>query len=397
MSRIMVVLVTGVLSISISVAISGRSPAAREVTFSKDIAPILFRTCVECHRPGGIGPFSVLTFKDVRPWAKSIKQDLLSRRPHWPLVISREDIQIIAAWADTGSKEGNPADMPSEPQFPKDWQIGIPDLVVSMQRYRISARDPIPDVTLPTDYVFPEDKWVQAIEIRPSNVQVVDHAVALVKTEGGATNALHLYSPGVGLSAFRQGYGKLIPKGARLSLQMRYQAIGKETTDQTRVGIKFAKGPVHTTVRTELVTKQSLSMPLLDHPEVLATYTLPVNARIHSVRAHTHLPGKNSTATLVRPDGSRQVLLSVPVAIDFWRYYFILEPPVDAPKGSVVEFVAKSNNSTNPSSSAPKPPIASRQPVSDDTCLIFVDWTEINQNNRDDFKVIHIPPSRLPL
>src|SRR5712691_7542525 len=140
------------LVLALSISITGQGTETKDVTFSKDVAPIAYANCVYCHRPGEIAPFSLLSYKDARPWAKAIKQAVLQRKmppwladPHYgdfqaSRRLSDKDVQTIAAWVDGGAKEGNPADMPAPPQFAEGWQIGQPDLILTMKEpYTIPA------------------------------------------------------------------------------------------------------------------------------------------------------------------------------------------------------------------------------------------------------------------
>jgi hypothetical protein len=139
--------------------------------------------------------------------------------------LSDRDVQTIAAWVDGGAKEGNPADLPAAPQFADGWQIGNPDLVLTMKEpYTIPASGTIAWQTLPAqEYAFPQDTWIQAIEVRPGNRKVVHHATVGVVSRaenGSETSAgnLHLYSPGLEAMIWRDGYGKLIRKARASSL-----------------------------------------------------------------------------------------------------------------------------------------------------------------------------------
>ena len=210
----------------------------KDVTFSKDVAPIVYANCVYCHRPGEVAPFSLLTYQSARPWARAIKRMVAERRmPPWladqhyssfsnDRRLTDQQIQTIVAWVDGDAREGNPAEMPTPPQFADGWQIGVPDLVLTMKEpYKIPATGVIPWVSLPSeDYVFPEDVWVQAIEIRPGNRAVVHHAVAQANSNTPG-ESLHLYSPGMDAMIWRDGYGKLIRKGTTVSFQMHYNVI----------------------------------------------------------------------------------------------------------------------------------------------------------------------------
>ena len=174
-----------------------------EVTFSKDVAPIVYEHCAECHRPHDIGPFSVLTYKEVLPWKESIREKVSAREmPPWHADshfgeflndrrLSKKDIETIVTWVAQGAKEGDPKDLPKPPKFFPGWKIGKPDYVLAMSEdYTIAAHAPdsYVYVTFPTR--FKEDRWVQAAEILPGNREIVHHVIAHVLTpealSGGA-------------------------------------------------------------------------------------------------------------------------------------------------------------------------------------------------------------------
>ncbi|MEP6912297.1 MAG: cytochrome c [bacterium] len=172
-----------------------------EVTFSKDVARIFYQHCAECHRPNDMAPFSVLNYKEVLPWAESIREKVQAREmPPWHADsrygeflndrrLSPEEIETIATWVDQGAKDGNPEDLPPAPQFVRGWKMGKPDYVLAMsEAYTIAAHSPdsYVYVTFPTK--FKEDKWVQAAEILPGNGSVVHHVIAHVLTPETVTS-----------------------------------------------------------------------------------------------------------------------------------------------------------------------------------------------------------------
>ncbi len=171
------------------------SDARKNVTFNKDVAPILFNHCVECHRPNDLAPMPLLSYKDARPWAKSIREKVVSRQmPPWPAdahygkfsndaSLSQQDVDTIAAWVDQGAKEGNPKDLPAAPNVADGWKIGKPDIVLSMQEeYALEPQgsDEYINFSIPTS--FKEDTWVQAAEIHPGNKKVVHHVIAFIQS-----------------------------------------------------------------------------------------------------------------------------------------------------------------------------------------------------------------------
>jgi hypothetical protein len=181
---------------------TGTKPSAKKITFNKDVAPIFFKNCAECHRPGEAAPFSVLSYKDVRPWAKSIREKIISREmPPWhadPQVgewandrrLKQQEIDTITAWIDGGAMEGDANDLPAAPQFTEGWSIGKPDAVLEMpEEFTLAASgaDEYQYFDVPTN--FTEDKYVQMAEARPGNRKVVHHVIAFIVPPGGPSLA----------------------------------------------------------------------------------------------------------------------------------------------------------------------------------------------------------------
>ncbi|HZI78957.1 MAG TPA: cytochrome c [Vicinamibacterales bacterium] len=389
--------------------------AAPDVTFSKDVAPIFNSRCVSCHRPGEVAPFSLLSFKDARPWAQSIKHQVeTGAMPPWkadphfgefrdPRTLTDREIATIAAWVNGGAKEGNPADLPRAPRITEGWQIGTPDVVLTMKEpVTIPASGTVPYATYPTDFVLDRDVWVQAIEIRPGNRRVVHHAVAQADLPGvsvgpGGSQNVHLFSPGLEAMVWREGYGKFFPKGTRFSFQMHYNAIGRETTDQSKIGLKFATAPVHTQVNTTIVLNNTLLVPpMVQKHEVIAAFQFPNEARIHALRPHMHLRARLGTASLIQPGGERRVLLHIPDWDDSWQNYYVLARPAPVSKGSILEYLASYDNSpANALNPDPRQPVPWGQQVWDEMHSVYMTWTAVNDRNRTDDEPIQIAPSRL--
>jgi copper type II ascorbate-dependent monooxygenase-like protein len=170
------------------------SRATGDLTFNKDIAPLLFKHCAECHRPGETAPFSVLTYNDVRPWAKSIREKVLTREmPPWHADshigqwandrrLALKEIETIVAWVDLGAREGNTKDIPPQPEFADGWTIGKPDLVLTMpEEFTLAASGPDEYRYFQIDPKFTEDKYVQMAEARPGNRKIVHHIAAIIQ------------------------------------------------------------------------------------------------------------------------------------------------------------------------------------------------------------------------
>jgi mono/diheme cytochrome c family protein len=179
------------------VASSGSADGVTEskaaVTFNKDVAPIFFKNCAECHRPGEAAPMSLLSYKDARPWARSIREKVISREmPPWHADanvgqfsndprLTQAEIDAITAWVDGGAEEGDPRDLPPSPKFVEGWSIGQPDLILKMpEEFTLEANGPDEYQNFEIDPGFTEDKYVQTAEARPGNRRVVHHIIAAI-------------------------------------------------------------------------------------------------------------------------------------------------------------------------------------------------------------------------
>src|SRR5262245_48013942 len=185
----------GIITISLAAVsiflTAANKPEANKVTFTRDVAPILYKSCAECHRAGEIAPMSLMSYQEVRPWAKSIRERIVEgSMPPWSADpkhgqwandarLSQKEIETIVAWVNAGAPKGEDKDLPPTPKFSEGWTIGTPDAVVQMQEeYTVPADGTVPYLyfSMPTN--FTEDKWVQALEIRPGNRSVVHHVIA---------------------------------------------------------------------------------------------------------------------------------------------------------------------------------------------------------------------------
>ena len=243
--------------------IAAQATAADPVTFTKDVAPILQRSCQVCHRDGSIAPMSLLTYEDARPWARAIKENVANRvMPPWYIdkrigiqgfkadkSLSDEEIATIVRWVDTGAPRGNPADMPPPIEFQRmnEWHIGEPDLIVQIpEPFVVAAEAPDWWGNLESESGLTEDRWVKAVETKPSaeGFPVVHHAVTgVVNDETDADSFLgsflNEYALGKNGDIFPDGYGREIKAGSRIRFNLHYHAIGREIVDRTAVGLTF--------------------------------------------------------------------------------------------------------------------------------------------------------------
>jgi hypothetical protein len=367
-------------------------------TFNKDVAPLFNQHCVACHRPGEMAPMSLLGYQQARPWAKAIKEKVaLGAMPPWHSDAPRgtflndrrltdAEKSTILRWVDGGAPEGNPKDLPPAPKFVEGWEIGTPDVVLKMSTpFDVPATGTIPYKMFSIPTGFTEDRWVQAIEIRPGERTVVHHVLAFVRDPSGkrepeafavvvpelpeqlrqrsgegAGTLIATTAPGTNAMRFEPGTALRIPTGATITFQIHYTASGKTVSDQTAIGMVFAKQPPRAAVRTS-----AFMNPLLTLPAGVADQTVPSaiqfkeDVHITALFPHTHLRGKSWEYRLVYPDGRAQVVLPVPTYDFNWQTYYIFEKPLAAPKGSRLEAVAHYDNSAN-NKNNPDPSIAVR-------------------------------------
>ncbi len=358
---------------------SGRDAASTAApTFTKDIAPIFFKNCAECHRPGEVAPMSLMNYKEVRPWAKAIREKVVSREmPPWHADpnhgqwandkrMSQKDIDTIVAWIESGAKEGDPKDMPPAPKFAKGWQIGEPDVVFQMpEEFTVPSEGTVPYMYFTVPSGFTEDKYITAMEARAGDLSVVHHIVIYVRDprdrsrkQDIGTGLLGALSPGNTPFIAQPGTAKLIKAGSQIVFQMHYTPSGKETKDRSIVGLKLAKAPVDKVITTTAAWDARFQIPAnAENFEVRASYNVEEDIDIVSLMPHMHLRGKDYTYIAHYPDGRKEILLSVPRYDFAWQVYYYPVKPIRLPKGTKIETIAHYDNSTknalNPDPSKP--------------------------------------------
>lgn len=340
------------------------------LTFSKDVAPIFYKNCANCHRAGEIAPMSLLSYKEVRPWAKAIREKVITRdMPPWHADpqhgtwsndrrMSQKEIDTIVAWIDGGAREGNPKDLPPAPKFASGWQIGEPDAVFYMpEEYTIPADGAVSYQYFTIDPGFKEDRYIESMEARAGNLSVVHHIVIYVRDprqNRSRSNKIDLgegllgaLSPGQTPFRAQPGMAKLIKAGSKLIFQMHYTPNGSVQKDRSYVGLKFAKVPVEKVVTTTAATDLRFEIPphAANH-EVRGVYEFEQDSHIVSFSPHMHLRGKDILYRAIYPDGRSEILLSVPQYDFNWQVYYYPKKPLPMPKGTRIEAVAHFDNST---------------------------------------------------
>ncbi len=353
--------------------------ASADTTYSKDVAPLLFKSCVECHRPGAMAPMSLMTYSDVRPWARAIKQRVSRREmPPWgadpahgkfsnDISLKQSEIDLIAAWVDAGAPEGNRADLPEAPKFTDGWSIGQPDLVFKMVKpFKVPADGVVPYqyITVPTN--LKEDIWIRGVELRPTDRRVVHHIITdLVEGNGQPADGEPKLTrdrtrreiggvgglvPGRLYGTYEEGVARKIPAGADIVLQMHYTTIGEAITDQTEIGVVLAKEPP-TKLRVEgggqLLNNSFAIPPGAANHEVTQQRTFDRDTYLTNVYPHMLVRVKDVTYKIIYPDGREKIVLHVPKYDFNWQTSYRLAEPELMPKGSTLKVIAHFDNSAN--------------------------------------------------
>lgn len=356
--------------------------AAGTVTFHKDIEPILQARCQGCHRPGEAAPMPLLTYKEVRPWARAIKQATTTRSmPPWhadPGVgkfkndrrLTNQEIAAFAAWAETGALEGRIKDAPEALTFNEGWTLGKPDAILEMpQPFEIPAHG-----TLDYQWIlipaFKEDKWIQAFEVRPGNRSVVHHVAAFwrragskwmadakpgvpvakpstAQENGQSDGIIAEYVPGIPPLQLPPGYAMQLPAGADIMLQVHYTPNGKATSDRSKVGIIFAPQPPEYRVITYGVAGSINIPPFEPNYQSKTSTTFGTDVRILGMNPHMHLRGKSADIRAVYPDGRIEELLRVPKYDFSWQTTYEPASELFCPGGTRLEVIYSYDNSPN--------------------------------------------------
>ena len=350
------------------------------VTYSHDVAAMLYRQCAPCHRPGGVAPFGLLTYQDTAKRAALIAAVTHNRSmPPWLPVephfkderhLSDGEIATLARWAAQSAPEGNPATTPAPPHFPEGWQLGPPDLEAQMAvAYDVPADGPDQYRCFVVPSHIPRDQWVRAVDMQPGNRRVVHHALLFQDITGSARQrdtgsgyecfGTPGFLPARGLAGWTPGalpfrtpddIPILLHAGADLVLQVHYHPSGKPETDRTAVALYFTD---------HKPTRQALDIPLgssrIDIPPGDRTYkvtdhfTIPVAVDAIGINPHAHYICKDMLGYAVLPNGTRRTLIHIPDWNFSWQQEYLYAAPVRLPAGTdvVMEFTYD-NSDGNP-------------------------------------------------
>jgi Tfp pilus assembly protein PilF len=375
---------------------AGPEPASPEVTFNRDIAPILFQYCAPCHHPGEAGPFPLLTYADAKAHARQISAVTSTRfMPPWlpelqelrfadELRLSDEQITLIQKWVEQGAVEGAPADLRAAPRFVPGWQLGQPDKIVEAEKpYTLPASGS----DMYWNFIFrtpvERTRWLKAIEIRPGDKRVVHHANILVdrgrsarhqESERGAGFAgmelkiesetfdpdshFLFWKPGTVTKPEPEGMALRLDKDTDLVLNIHLQPSGKPEKIQPSLGLYFTDKPATLfPLLLQLENDRQLDIPPGEKNFLVTDrFTLPVDVALLAIYPHAHYLGKDLRALVTLPDGSTETLIHIPRWDLNWQAVYRYADPVPLPKGTTISMRYVYDNSNENVANPNHPP-----------------------------------------
>jgi len=377
-----------VLCLALASLLAGPAPAegVEPPTFTRDIAPIVFERCAVCHHPGEAAPFSLLTYSDLKKRAAQIVEVTQSRfMPPWlpdtsathfqdDRSLSARQIEAFKLWYEAGCPEGEPSALPPAPVFSSAWQLGEPDLVVTMpEAYTVPAegRDVYRNFVIPQP--VKAGRYVRALEFRPDNRRVLHHAVLFVDgsryARGEDQRDPEAGYPAMGLGVLRPPNGQFVSwtPGKRaqeyepgiawrledeldIVLQLHLRPSGKPEPIQVSVGLYFSDEPPTKHPLAIRLWSREIDIPAGEKAYVVeSAYTLPVDVSVYGVYPHAHYLAKDMLGWAVLPDGREQPLIHIP-SWDFnWQEEYFYAAPLALPAGTVVHMhYVYDNSAENP-------------------------------------------------
>jgi hypothetical protein len=379
---------------SLRIAAQGAPP---RVTFTKNIAPIFQAKCQECHQPNSIAPMSLITYQDVRPWARSIKERVATRQmPPWhidrgvgvqkfknDMSLTDEQVDTIVRWVDGGALEGDPKDLPPPKSLVADneWKavrdgFGRPDLVIKSSEYTMAAEHQDVWYRPMSDIPITEPRWVKLVEIRPTNLKgrrIVHHSIAYLVlnndpdavSTGTASDRdrfgddlvnrrpqLMEWAIGKGYDLFRPDTGKLILPGEKISWDQHIHAVGEEITAGSEIGLWLYKKGEEPKKRSYLIPftglrgARNLDIPPNSLAQTEGYTVLKENTLIENFQPHFHLRGKSMQVEAILPDGTSQIVSYVGHFNFNWMTNYIYDDEAAPvfPKGTVIHVTAWYDN-----------------------------------------------------
>ncbi|WP_231742310.1 redoxin domain-containing protein [Stieleria varia] len=371
-------------------------PSKVTVTFNRDIAPILNTHCVECHRPGEIGPMELTDYDEVIGWGQMILEVIDEKRmPPWHAdpavghyegerIMPRADRDTIAKWIDEGMAEGDAADLPPQQHFASGWHLETkPDAELPMRDrpFLVPSEGIIEYQYFVVDPGWKTDQWIQAAQVIPGDASVVHHCIVFVRPPDGSLfngiGWLGAYVPGQRTFALPPGHARRIPAGSKLVFQMHYTPNGRETNDQSRVGVwRIPESEVTHEVTTQIAINHEFEIPPEngDFEVKMTKDSFYAGGRMLGITPHMHLRGKSFRLDATWKDGKTETMLSVPHYDFNWQHWYAFRKPVDLDAIQSLEMTVTFDNSRgNPVNPAPEEYVSWGDQTHEEMAIAFFD------------------------
>lgn len=395
---------TGIIALT-GIGVLATAATRGRITYHDQVSRIIQNNCQVCHRDGGVGPFPFQTYEDVYARRGMIEYVVTNRiMPPWfadPAVghfandrsLADEDREILLQWIEQGAPRGNSSHSPEPRVWKGGWSLGEPDATVSIpEPFTVPAEGVVDYQYMYVKTDFPEDRWVTAMEILPTNLSIVHHVLILIEPpgaksprdaapgepvfRGGIDGYFAVWVPGFQGNIYPEGSAKLLPAGAWLKFQMHYTPNGVEGLDQTQLGFHFADGQPDRVVETSSAFNARFEIPA-GNPDFSAAgeYEFRTAGTLLTLFPHLHLRGKRFRFDLVHPDGRVVPILNVP-RYDFnWQLNYQLEEPIRVEAGTIIRATgAWDNSADNPFNPDPDAVVHFGEQTFEEMMIGYFDW-----------------------
>lgn len=398
-----------VLALAVSYGPSKRS--THSVNYAEDVAPIINRSCVECHRPGGVAPFSLIGYQNAKKWIPTITTVTQKRfMPPWRAAegygefadknrLTDEEVSVLQQWFSQGTPLGDEKKLPPAPHFASAWPLRQPDVIFQPPRpYKLASEGEDYYRNFVFKNTFTHPVWVKAMTIKPGNARVVHHVIVYFDASGAAqdlekentdgqegysrrggpgfipSGTLGAWTPGSTTRECAPGAAFLLKPNYSIVMQVHYHLSGKPEEDQTKLGLYLAKEPIHKEMMLDWILNLDIRIPAGDaHHIETQEETVEDPMTIYSVMPHMHLLGKSMKADVQFPNGKVKPLIFIPDWDFDWQNTYILKQPMHVPKGSVIKVQATYDNSSgNPRNPNRPPKFVKFGEDSDEEMFLFI-------------------------
>lgn len=408
------------VGVAIVVPIQTPKPGTKATTYATDIAPILNRSCVPCHRTGEVAPFSLIGYENAKKWSPMIAAVTEARRmPPWKAKhgfgefldanrLTDDEIAAIKGWHEAGAPRGDAKQEREPPTFTSEWPLGQPNIVLQASKpFTVPAEGDDVYRNFVMTNEFKEPVWVKAMAIKPGNPKVVHHVITFIDGNGQAkklqdqngdgqegystfggvgfipSGSLGGWAPGLTTRMAPHGTAMLVKPGSTLVVQVHYHPSGKPETDLTRVGLYLAKEKIEREMNLDWIFNFGINIPAGESQyKTSRVRHIPVDVTLYGAMPHMHLLGRSMKAELELPDGSRKPLVWIDDWDFNWQMNYAFKEPIRVPKGSKIHVEAVYDNSAGNPRNPSSPPrrVTWGEQTTDEMFLLVLAYTADDPN-----------------